>query len=281
MNEESSSLVVAALLGIVEGLTEFLPVSSTGHLILAGKALGFTGPVADSFEIFIQLGAILAVVVLYFDRFRNLLRGLFTDGIQFKSAPEFTGASGLAKIALACAPAFVMGALFHKKIKEFLFTPGSVAAALIVGGAIMLLVDNKRREERTTSLEDISYRQAFLLGIFQCCALWPGVSRSGSMLVGGLLLGLSRSVAAEFSFLVAVPVMFAATALDLVKSRELLSQSDLGLFAVGFVVSFITAVFAIRTFMTLLKRINLHPFAIYRIAFGALVLAMLHGTTLS
>lgn len=202
---------------------------------------------------------------------------MFSDGLRFKSSPEFTGASGLAKIALACAPAFVFGALFHKTIKEVLFNPLSVAAALIVGGAIMLLVDNDRRVEDTKSLEEISYRQAFLLGLFQCCALWPGTSRSGSMLVGGLLLGLSRSVAAEFSFLVAVPVMCAATTLDLYKSRELLSQDDVLIFAIGFVVSFITAIVAIRTFMGLLRRFTLHPFAFYRIALGILVLVLLRG----
>ena len=281
MNEESSNLIAAAVLGVVEGLTEFLPVSSTGHLILTAKAIEFTGPRADSFEIFIQLGAILAVVVLYFDRFRDLVRGLFADGIQFKNTPEFKGASGLAKIGFACAPAFVLGALFHKTIKEHLFTPVSVAAALIVGGAIMLLVDNKQRVESTTSLEDISYKQAFLLGVFQCFALWPGTSRSGSMLVGGLLLGLSRSVAAEFSFLVAVPIMCAATTLDLYKSREILSQADIVIFGVGFIVSFITAIVAIRTFMALLRRFTLHAFAYYRIALGILVLILLRGSAVA
>lgn len=261
-----SEYLIALILGLVEGLTEFIPVSSTGHLILFGNALSFTGPLADSFEVIIQLGAILAVVVLYFNRFLGLL-----DFSQ-RGASGFRGFAGLSKIAVASVPAFVLGGLLHKIIKSALFSPVPVAAALIIGGVVMIVVEGLNRAPDTNQVEQLTLSQAWKIGLFQCFALWPGMSRSASTIIGGLLVGVSRSTAAEFSFVLAVPVMFGATALDAWKNRELLMASNWQIIAIGFVVSFITAVGAIRFFMALLARFNLKPFGIYRILLGALVL---------
>lgn len=262
----------AILLGIVEGLTEFIPVSSTGHLILFGNALGFKGNTAASFEIFIQLGAILAVVVLYFKDFQGLLdfRGIGD------TAHSFSGLHGLLKLFLACLPAFVLGALAHDFIKEKLFSSFSVAIALIAGGLIMLMIEsgNKTAQQQTTQLANISPMQALKVGFFQCISLWPGISRSGATIVGGMLCGLERKLAAQFSFLVAVPVMSAAVLYDLLKSSAVLTREDMLVFATGFVVSFVTALFAIKFFISLLNRMTLKPFAYYRIALGILVLAL-------
>ena len=260
----SPDFTIALILGIVEGLTEFIPVSSTGHLVLTGELMGFHGDKAATFEIFIQLGAILAVVVLYFQRFARLA--------AFASADSFSGVDGIKKLAVACLPAVVLGLIAHGAIKDYLFAPIPIAVALITGGAIMYLVERANISERVQSLEELTVRDAFLVGCAQCFALWPGISRSGSMIVGGLCLGFKRTVAAEFSFLVAVPIMVMATALDLYKSRTLLTMDDVPMFATGFIVSFLTSVIAIRFFMSLLRRVTLIPFAIYRIVFGLIVL---------
>lgn len=263
-----SELFVIILLGIVEGLTEFIPVSSTGHLILVGDALGFKGERAGAFDVFIQLGAILAVVVLYRKRFLSLL--------DF-SAPErsgFRGQTGLLKLAAAVAPALVVGVIAHSYIKEHLFNSITVAAALIAGGLVLIWIEKRNVLPRVAVIEEIPLRTCFLIGLFQCISLWPGISRSGSTIVGGMLLGLNRVAAAEFSFLVAVPVMFAATGYDLLKSLEFLSVADLFPFALGFVVAFISALLAISFFMQLLKRCTLAPFGIYRIILGLFVLGM-------
>lgn len=260
----ASEQLIAFVLGIVEGITEFLPISSTAHLVLAGKLFSFEGAKAATFEIFIQLGAILAVVVLYFPRFKRLL--LLND------PSGFSGISGLTKLALACFPACVAGLVFHDAIKAHLFAPTPIAGAFIVGGLVMIFLERNLPQSRIMGIEDISYKTSLLAGVFQCLALWPGVSRSGSMIVGGLILGLTRVVAAEFSFLVAVPMMALACSYDLYKSRALLSAADVPLFAIGFVVSFVTAVLAIRFFIGLLKRFTLVPFGYYRIALGIAVL---------
>lgn len=260
--------VIALILGIVEGLTEFIPVSSTGHLILFGQVLNFQGPVANTFNIFIQLGAILAVVVLYFPRFL----GLLDFSRPAKSTACFRGLTGTAKLFLACLPAFVAGALLHHTIKTYLFFPGPVTAALIAGGIIMILTERREPMPALDCIEQISYRQAFLIGLVQCFSLWPGVSRSAATIVGGMLFGLNRQTAAEFSFLVAVPVMCGAVVFDLFKSWNLLDLSQIPLFAIGFVVSFLTAMLAIRFFLSLLRRFTLVPFAVYRIILGVFVL---------
>ena len=257
----------AILLGIVEGLTEFIPVSSTGHLILFGEALTYHGPAAETFEVFIQLGAILAVLFLYPMRFVRLLR--------FDSTGGFSGIHGLMKLFLACLPAFVLGFLFHSVIKGVLFHPLPVAIALIVGGVALIGVEKKSLANSVESIEDISFRQSFLIGCFQTLALWPGISRSGATILGGMWLGLERTVAAEFSFLVAVPVMFAATLFDLYKNIDTLGAGAFGELLTGFLVSLVVALIAIRTFIGFLKRFSLASFGWYRIILGVAVLLIL------
>jgi undecaprenyl-diphosphatase len=256
-------LLVAAIMGVVEGLTEFLPVSSTGHLIIAGHLLGFTGERASTFEIFIQLGAIMAVVWLERDRFLGLLRP--------DPRRAFSGARGCILLALTTAPALVAGALLHDTVKSRLFGTGPVALGLFLGGLGILAVEWLRPAPAIQEVDDIGWRQALLIGICQCFALWPGVSRSGATIVGGLLCRLDRRAAATYSFLAAVPVLAAATMFDLYKSRALLSSADALPFAVGFVVSFVAAAAAIRTFIALLGRFTLRPFAWYRIAVAPFV----------
>lgn len=263
-------MVDIILLGIIEGLTEFIPVSSTGHLILLGEVLGFKGESAASFEIFIQLGAILAVVVLYFPNFRDLL--------DFRPDPagpaQFKGMRGISLLFVACLPAFVLGALLHGFIKEQLFSPLTVALALIVGGVVMIWLEAREpsKHRPTRELAQITTAQAFKIGLFQCLSLWPGISRSGATIIGAMLCGLERKLAAHFSFLVAVPVMSAAVCFDLLKSSAQLSSADLLPFATGFLVSFVTALVAIKLFIEWLNRLTLKPFAYYRIALGVLVL---------
>ncbi len=257
---------IAIILGILEGLTEFIPVSSTGHLIIVGHLLGFSGATADTFDIFIQLGAILAVVVLYFERFRGLL--------DFRPGQSgFRGINGIVKLLAVSLPALVLGALFHGAIKRYLFNSTTVAIALILGGLVMIWVESRKaKPARFKSPEELPTRTAFIIGVFQCLALWPGMSRSASTIVGGMLLGLERQLAAEFSFLAAVPVMCAAVGYDLLKSAGSLTSLDVLPFALGFITSFLVAVLSIRVFMRLLNSWTLKPFGYYRIALGALLL---------
>jgi undecaprenyl-diphosphatase len=255
-----ASWYVAVILGIVEGLTEFLPISSTGHLILAGDALGFTGPKADTFEIVIQLGAILAVVSLYRDRFIGLVK---PDPVR-----RFSGFYGLWLLFLTSLPASLLGLATHKYIKAYLFSPFTVTCALAVGAVMILVVEsvNKDREEKTATLDELTPGQALGVGLFQCLALWPGFSRSAATIMGGMLLGVRRTVAAEYSFIAAVPIMFAATGYDFLKNYALFETGDLLFLAVGLGVSFISAWIAIKGFIYLLGRLTLRPFAYYRLA---------------
>jgi undecaprenyl-diphosphatase len=255
---------IAILIGIVEGLTEFIPVSSTGHMIIVGHLLGFTGPRADAFEVFIQLGAILAVVGLYRQRFLALLPDRSTQG-------GFSGWRGLGLLALTTLPALVAGKLAHHYIKEHLFSPLTVAAGLAVGGLGLILVEYFRPKTRKTGLDTVSWKEAFWIGIFQCLSLWPGMSRSGSTIIGGMLFGLDRKTTAEYSFLAAVPIMFAATGYDLYKSRAFLNAGDAPLFALGFIVSLVSAWFAIRFFIRFLAKHTLIGFGVYRLALAAVV----------
>jgi len=266
--ENFNDLQKSFILGLVEGLTEFIPVSSTGHLIIAGQAIGFDADYAATFDIFIQLGAILAVVVLYWNRFLGLL--------DFNKEGGFSGTTGILKLLVACLPAFVLGALFHEHIKEYLFSVTTVAYALIFGGILMIIIETYPRQTKAKLLEEISFKQSFLIGVFQCFAMWPGMSRSGSTIIGGLLLGLDRKVAAEFSFLVAVPVMVAAVGYDSLKNLSDFTLEVFPVFAVGFVVSFFTAILAIRFFIAILARFTLRPFGVYRILFGIVVLGLLY-----
>jgi undecaprenyl-diphosphatase len=258
---------VAIILGIVEGLTEFLPISSTGHLIIAGHLLNFTGPKADTFEIVIQLGAILAVVVLYWDRFVGLV---FPDKNR-----KFSGVYGLWLLFLTSLPASVLGLLTHHYIKAYLFSPFTVAVALAVGAVLIFVVEGMDKRPRTLTLDEITPKTALGIGLFQCLALWPGFSRSASTIMGGMLLGTKRTVAAEYSFIAAVPIMFAATGYDFLKNYALFQTGDLVFLLIGFVVSFIAAWLAVKGFIVLLGRLTLRPFAVYRIVLAALILLFL------
>lgn len=261
-------LWIAVIMGIVEGLTEFLPVSSTGHLIVAGHILNFTGQKAASFEVFIQLGAILAVVVLYWGRFVALIP-FGHDRVSGKK--EFVGWRGLALLFLTTLPALIAGFLAHKAIKVYLFGPVTVAWALGLGGVGILLAERLKPEPRVKALDGLGYRQAFAIGLFQCLSLWPGMSRSASTIVGGLFSGLDRKTAVEYSFLAAVPVMLAAVSYDLYKAWDFLSVSDVYFFAVGFVLSFISAAVAVKTFIALVQRWSLAPYAWYRIIIAPII----------
>lgn len=256
--------------GVIEGLTEFIPVSSTGHLILLGDAIGFVGDKAATFDVFIQLGAILAVVYLYWDYFTALLRKPGAADVEHRG---LSGAQGIWKLFLTCVPALVAGALLHGLIKEKLFNPATVAVGLIVGGVIMIWLESRPHKLKVTRMADVSALQCLVLGGFQCLALWPGMSRSGSTIIGAMLLGFERRVAAEFSFLMAVPIMFAAVAFDMLKSLEFLEAADVPLFAIGFLVSFVVAMLAIKFFMAVLRRYTLRGFGVYRIILGVIVLA--------
>jgi undecaprenyl-diphosphatase len=261
-------LWIAVVLGIVEGVTEFLPVSSTGHLIVAGHLLQFSGEKAASFEVFIQLGAILAVVALYWRRFTGLIP---LKGMRWAEYGGFSGLRGLSLLFLTTLPALVIGALAHGAIKHYLFSPTTVACALAVGGIGILAVERFKPQATVVELDGLRYGQAFLIGLFQCLAMWPGMSRSASTIVGGMLLRLDRKVAAEYSFLAAVPVMVAATAYDLFKAWHLLRASDFTFFAVGFLVSFVSAAIAVKTFIALLQRWSLAPYAWYRLAIAPVI----------
>ena len=255
--------LAAVVLGLVEGATEFLPVSSTGHLILVGHLIGFTGDKADSFDVIIQLGAILAVVCLYWQRFWWL--------VSPKPLHAFSGLRGLWMLFLTSLPAGIVGLLARKTIKAHLFGPTSVALALAVGAIMIFVVERRKVRDRYYTLDEMTPGLAFGIGCFQCLSLWPGFSRSAATIMGGMLLGAKRSLAAEYSFIGAVPIMVAATLYDFYKSRELFTGDDLGVLAIGFVVSFVSALLAVKGFIVLVKRMSLRPFAWYRLALAAAV----------
>lgn len=260
------TLWTAIILGVVEGLTEFLPVSSTGHLILVGHALGMTGDYAVSFEIAIQLGSILSVVVYFRARLWSLLQRFPTD------PPSRRLTYG---IGLAFLPAAFLGLAVHKWIEAHLFGPVTVACALIAGGVAIVIIEHTVKERRITELEQVGFQQAWWVGVAQCFSLFPGVSRSGATIMGGLLTGMDRTTAIEFSFLLALPTMIAATGYKIVKSHALLLQGDPLLFPVGLAAAFLTGLLVIAGFLTFIKQHTFKPFAYYRIALGLLVLAVL------
>ncbi|MDK2954974.1 MAG: undecaprenyl-diphosphatase [Desulfovibrionales bacterium] len=254
----------ASLLGVVEGLTEFLPISSTGHLILVGHWLGLDGPVAAAFDVIIQLGAILAVVVLYWKRFWGLVKP--------QPGYRFTGVRGLLLLFLTSLPASLLGLATHSAIKKYLFGPQTVAWALAAGAVMIFVVEAVHWRARKRSLDDITPGFALGVGFFQCLALWPGFSRSAATIMGGMILGARREVAAEYSFIAAVPIMVAATGYDFVKNFGVFGGSDLAMLAVGFVVSFFAAWAAVKGFILLLSKLSLRPFAWYRLVLAAIVL---------
>lgn len=258
-----TSYLNAIILGIVEGLTEFLPVSSTGHLIIAGHLLDFTGPKAETFSIVIQLGAILAVVALYWPTFWGLVR---------PTKRPFSGMRGLILLFLTSLPAAMLGLFAHSTIKEHLFSPVTVAFALAAGALAILMVERMPAKNRVTSLDEITPALALGIGCFQCLSLWPGFSRSAATIMGGMILGAGRRTAAEYSFVAAVPIMFAATGYDMLKSWRLFSPDDYLILGVGFAVSFVSAWLAVKGFIALLGRLTLRPFAWYRLALAPVVL---------
>ena len=259
MNEH----VIAAILGVVEGLTEFLPVSSTGHLILVGHLLGFDSAEAKVFEVFIQLGAILAVVVAYFRTFAELFSAPSEKG--------FSGYHGILLLGLTSLPALIAGKLGHGYIKEHLFSPDTVAAALAAGAVWILAADRVLRGRVGAELDGLTWRMALGIGFFQCMALWPGMSRSTCTIVGGMMLGLSLPAATRYSFFAAVPIMCLAVAYDLLHNAALLTADTIPWFLTGFVVAFLSALAAIKFFIHFVSRHGLAPFAWYRLAVAGLV----------
>jgi undecaprenyl-diphosphatase len=257
-------LVLKALvMGIVEGLTEFLPISSTGHLILVGDLLGFNNEKGKVFEIAIQLGAILAVVWDYRARFASVAAGLGRE----PAANRF-----VLNLFLAFLPLAIIGLLFGQEIKATLFSPVPVALAFIVGGFIILWAERMPHSKHIDDVDKMSWKDALVMGFIQAFALIPGTSRSGATIIGGLLYGLSRKTATEFSFFLAVPTLGAASVYELYKHRQLFDRDDIGMLAIGFVASFVSAAFAVRALIRFISRHDFTVFAWYRIAFGVLVL---------
>ncbi len=260
-------LIKAALMGIVEGLTEFLPISSTGHLILAGALLGFDDEKAKVFDIAIQTGAIFAVILVYWQKIRDTLLALPTD----RQARQFA-----LNVLVAFVPAVLLGLLFGKAIKAHLFTPVVVASTFIIGGFIILWAERRQARNpavaRIQEVEAMSVMDALKVGLVQCLAMVPGTSRSGATIIGGMLLGLSRKAATDFSFYLAIPTLIGAGVYSLYKDRALLSLADAPVFAVGLVFSFISAWLCIRWLLRYIASHSFVPFAWYRIAFGLVVL---------
>ena len=281
--------VLAVILGIVEGLTEFLPVSSTGHLILVGYALGFTGDVAANAEISIQLGAILAVIVFEREKIGRLVSGAWQEQAKFRSFLHSTQhptwsaclhASVQAHphlwfmlgLGIAFLPAALVGLAAHGWIKSHLFTPHTVATTSILGGIIILLVEATAKTSRAMSLDHVSPKQAFWIGLAQCASLIPGMSRSGSTIIGGLLAGLDRKVATEYSFFLALPTIIAATVYETWKARGTFTDQDFLALGLGMIISFLVAWAVIAAFLTYVQRHTLRVFAYYRIILGVVVL---------
>ena len=256
-------LLKGAILGLVEGATEFIPVSSTGHLIVMSDWLGLVDERAKTFDVFIQLGAILAIVWLY----RARLWRTVTAAQHDAASRRFLG-----NLLIAFMPAAIVGVLAHGWIKAQLFNPAVVAVALIVGGILILLIERLAPEPKVSDVTGVPTRTAFGIGLAQVLSLIPGVSRSGATIMGGYSLGLSRTAATEFSFFLAIPVMFAATVYDLLKSWSVLGATDIPLFTVGFIVSFVSALIVVKAFLSYVSGHSFRVFAWYRIAFGAALL---------
>lgn len=257
------NLLTAFILSIVEGLTEFLPVSSSGHLILVGDLLGFAGEKAATFDVVIQLGAILAVVVLYWKRFWGLVRP--------QPYVRFAGMRGIMLLIITSLPACVLGLLLHSYIKEYLFRPATVLFALVVGALCMIFVEKRKFKTTCITLDDMTPKLALGIGCFQCLALWPGFSRSAATIMGGMLLGAKRPLAAEYSFIAAVPIMVAATGYDLLKNLSMFTSADIPFFLVGMIGSFVSALMAVKVFVALVGRMTLVPFAVYRLLIAPFV----------
>jgi len=263
-------VIIAVILGIIEGFTEFLPISSTGHLILANNFLGFTGNFANTFDIVIQLGAILSVVVY----FRKKLSPLGKDKTPDQKEETW---DRWKKTVVGVVPAMLVGVTIGKKLEEALFNPFVVAFALIMGGIALIAIEGKKRTARFDSLSALTYRTAFLIGMIQCLAFIPGTSRSAATIIGAMLLGTSRLVATEYSFYLAIPTLAGASAYSLYKRGIALSSNETQLLAVGFIVSFFVAYAVIAGFMDYVSKKDFKLFGYYRIILGAIVLAFYSG----
>jgi undecaprenyl-diphosphatase len=261
---ETMIWIKAILMGLVEGATEFLPVSSTGHLIITADLIGFLDKdKRDVFEIMIQLGAILAVCA----EFKQRLLDTATHVLQDQKSQAF-----VRNLLIAFMPAALLGLAFHDEIKAYLFSPLTVAIALIVGGVLILVIEKYVTHADTASIDQISAKQALQIGFAQSLALVPGMSRAGATILGGMCFGLNRQTATEFSFFLALPIMFAATGYDLLKARDLLTMDDAPIFALGFVTAFISALIVIKMLIKFVANHSFTVFAWYRIVFGCLVL---------
>lgn len=262
-----NDLITIILLGIIEGLTEFIPVSSTGHLILLGELLGFTGEGSAAFKISIQLGAILAILIAYWRRFWNVGLGLLRSD---RDSMLFTR-----NILIAFLPAMVIGAFAYEGIRVLLQSPMTVAVALIVGGIAILVIERMVKNVTVESVEGMPLKTAIGIGIVQCMAMVPGVSRSGASIMGALLMGVERKTAAEFSFFLAVPTMIGATVYSLWSDRAVLTLDDLNAIAIGFTVAFLVALVVVKAFVAIVGRFGFAPFAWYRIVIGSVALVWL------
>jgi undecaprenyl-diphosphatase len=260
--------VKAAIMGIVEGLTEFLPISSTGHLILTASLLDFSGDIGKEklnvFEIAIQTGAIFAVILVYWQKLRDTVVNLPSS----RNAQKFA-----LNVAIGFVPAVVLGLLFGKAVKEHLFTPQVVATTFILGGFVILWAERRQAKVRIHEVDDMSPMDALKVGLVQCLALVPGTSRSGATIIGGMLLGLSRKAAIDFSFFLGIPTLIGAGAYSLLKERDRMSMGDMPVFMIGLVFSFIAAWLCVRWLLRFISTHDFVPFAWYRIVFGIIVLA--------
>ncbi|MBL4936644.1 undecaprenyl-diphosphate phosphatase [Clostridium sp. YIM B02515] len=263
-------LLKTVIIAIVEGITEFLPISSTGHMIIVGHFINFTGEYATFFEVVIQLGAILAIVVLYWKKISESLK---PNNLLVPGRPGF---KLWLNMIIAFIPAAVIGLVFKKKIDKYLFNTLTVAVAMIVGGTLLIIIENSFRKSRhsTRDLESVSPIQALKIGVFQCLSLWPGMSRSASTIMGGWVSGLSTPAAAEFSFFLAIPTMIAASGLDIIKDRPHMNSIELIALILGFIVSFLVALLVVEKFINFLKKKPMRVFAIYRILIGIVLLVL-------
>lgn len=263
----------AIIIAIVEGITEFIPISSTGHMIIVGNIINFKGSFANSFEVVIQLGAICAIIVLYWNKIWSSVLDFFKlkpSGIKFWT-----------NIIVAFIPAAVFGFLLNDKIDEYLFNPGTVAVALVVGGILMIIIEKKFRPvDKTKSIEAITIKQSIKIGLFQCLALWPGMSRSASTIMGGWVSGVSTVAATEFSFFLAIPTMVGATGLTLYKSGMSFNTGEIITLVIGFVTAFLVALVVVEKFVSYLKHKPMKVFAIYRIIVGITLLFLFKFTNI-
>ena len=267
-------VVKAIIIAIVEGITEFIPISSTGHMIIVGNIINFKGAFANSFEVVIQLGAILAIIVLYWDK-------IWSSVVEFfKGKPS--GIKFWTNIIVAFIPAAFFGFMLNDKIDQYLFNPATVALALVVGGILMIIIEkNFRPLDKTKSVEQITIKQSIKIGLFQCFALWPGMSRSASTIMGGWVSGVSTVAATEFSFFLAIPTMMGATALTLFKSGMNFSGGEIITLVIGFITAFLVALIVVEKFVNYLKTKPMRIFAIYRIVIGIALLVLIKIGTIS